>query len=284
MAGFISVIRSTLAEIAGRDVSPPPRMPDGMSDAVRQAASDGAAILLNYQGRRYTQLYFDRLKRFVGRRDVSDAMLCEIARLMAERMSYQDAIRIAQLKLAEPSRGPGRPPVVDIRRFRIDELVSALPEIVGDPVLWTMECLGLSHRTVAMKFSTLGRFGVRRLKIEASLRRWRLLSIRYETERVWVERWLHMIDRSLARQPEATAAIVQSATMIQGYGTSYRQGMAAWHQIINGLAKPTFDGTLRLPDLTAAIARARAAPHDPKGDELRKVIAQIRAQSVEAAA
>ena len=262
--------------MSGRDDSAPPVLPAGLPDAVKQIACDGVETLIAYQGPAYAQLYLDRLRRFAGRRDISEKVFCEIARLMAERMSYQDAIRIAQLKLAEAPRGPGRPPVVDVRRFRFDELVSALPEIVADPVLWSLECIGWSHRTVAMRFSTLGRFGVRRLQIEASLRRWRLLSIRYATERVWVERWLHMIDRSLARQPDAVEAVVQTASLIEGYGTSYRHGLAAWHQIIDGLAKPVFDRTICLPDLTAAIAQARAAPRDPKGDELRKVIDDIR--------
>lgn len=278
MTGFISVIRETLTELTGHDQSGPPLLPDGLPDAVKPVAREGVALLIGYQGPGYAQLYCDRLRRFVGRRDVDDASFCEIARLMADRMSYRDAIRIAQLKLAEPVIG-GRPPVVDIRRFRLDELVSALPEIVGEPALWSLECLGLSHRTVAMRFSTASRGRIARLKIESSLRRWRLLSLRYQTERVWVERWLHMIDRALTRQPDAVAAIIQTATMIQGYGSSYRHGLAAWHLIIDGLAKPVFDRTLRLPDLSAAITEARAVPRDPKGDRLRKAIAGIRTRS-----
>ena len=30
--------------------------------------------------------------------------------------------------------------------------------------------------------------------------------------------------------------------MIQGYGDTYRLGLADWHLIIDKLAKPTFDG------------------------------------------
>ena len=75
----------------------------------------------------------DRLRRFVGKPGVDDAMFCEIARLMAMRMSYQDPIRIAQLKLAELD-GAGDPhaaPADDVRKFRLDELVEALPAAVA---------------------------------------------------------------------------------------------------------------------------------------------------------
>ncbi len=278
MAGFISAIRATLTELMGHDDAAAPCLPRGLPDAVRTVALHGVAILIDYQGPGYAQLYCDRLRRFVGRHGVDDALFCEIARLLTARMSYHDPIRIAQLKLAEPVTA-SRAPVVDVRRFRADELISALPEIVGDPLLWALECVGCSHRTIAMRFSNVGWWGRRRLGLEASLRRWRLLSVRYEMERRWVERWLHMIDRALTKRPEAAAAVVQTATMIEGYGTGYRHGLAAWHQIIDGLAKPVFDGALQLPDLADAIRRARAVPLDPKGDQLRKAIAEIRARA-----
>ena len=47
--------------------------------------------------------------------------------------------------------------------------------------------------------------------------------------------------------------------MVQGYGDAYRHGLADWHAIIDGLAKPTFDGALALPDLAGAIAEVRSA-------------------------
>jgi hypothetical protein len=129
-----------------------------------------------------------------------------------------------------------------------------------------------------MRFSTTSRWGIRRLKMEAGLRRWRRFSVRYAKERVWVERWLHMISRSLAKQPKAASEIAQTATMIQGYGDVYRQGMADWDAIVDGLAKPAFDGVLALPDLGSAVAEARAAAlPDPRQAALKRKIAEIRA-------
>ena len=134
------------------------------------------------------------------------------------------------------------------------------------------------RKRVSIRFSTANRFSIRRLKIEASLKRWRRYSIRYARERLWVERWVHMIDRALNRQPAAAATIVETATMVQGYGDAYRYGLADWHAIIDGLAKPTFDGVLVLPDLAGAIAEARSvALPDPRQVALKRKIAEIRA-------
>ena len=280
--GVLSSLRYLFADLIGEEDDTPPFLPEGLPEAVAPEAGDAIHMLIDYQSTAYAQLYVDRLKRFVGRRGVDDAMLGEIARLMAARMSYEDPIRIAQLKLAEIADAAGNPQLQssrDVRKFRLDELISALPAIVAEYVLDALEWAGWLHKPVSISFSATSRLGIRRLRLEAWLRRWRRYSVRYTKERVWVERWLHMIDRSLTKQPTAAAAVVQTATMIEGYGDPYRQGIADWNAIIDGLAKPTFDGVLALPDLAGAIAEARAvALPDPRQAALKRKIAEIRAR------
>ncbi len=288
MASVVSSLRYLLADFIGESDGAPPFLPDGLPDGAMPVVSDGILMLMDYQGSSYAQLYVDRVRRFVGRRGVDDAMLVEIARLMALRMSYKDPIRIAQLKLAELTTAASEPRVQsadDIGKFRFDELIGALPAPVAEPVLDVLEWVGWTHKPVLIRFSTKDRWGIRRLKIEASLRRWRQFSVRYAKERAWVERWLHMIGRSLDKQPKAASAMVQTATMIQGYGDAYRQGLADWHAVIDGLAKPTFDGVLPLADLAAAVAEARtAATPDPRQVALKRAIAEIRARALSAGA
>jgi hypothetical protein len=285
LAAAVAPIRSTIAELLGEDDDAPPCLPVGLPDAVRPVVVAGVERLTDYQSPAYAQLYLDRLKRFVGRRGVDGTLLAEIARLLAARMSYDDPIRMAQLKLAERALhqqdGLEGSAADDVRRLRLDEMVASLPGKLADPVLYGLEWAGWLHRPVTRRFSTASRWSIRRLEIEASMRRWRLHSVRYAQERVWVERWLHMIDRALTRQPAAAAAIVETATLVQGYGHAYRRGLADWHLIIDGLAKPTFDGKLKLPDLAGAIAEARAATlPDPRQAALKRAIAAIRARAM----
>jgi hypothetical protein len=285
VAGILSSLRYLLADFIGDDDDTTPFLPEGLPDGVAAAVSEGIHLLSDYQGAGYARLYVERVARFVGLPDVDDAILGDIVRLMAMRMSYQDPIRIAQLKLTETA--VGRAPVQpgdDVKKFRLDELVGALPAVVAEPVLDICERLGWTHKPLSVRFSTRSGWGVRRLKIEASLRRWRLFSVRYAEERLWVERWLHMIGRCLTKQPRAASEIVQTATMVQGYGDAYRQGLADWHAIIDGLAKPTFDGALPLSDLAGAVAEARAAAMpDPRQIALKRTIAEIRARALDEA-
>jgi hypothetical protein len=290
VASFLSSVRYLLSDFIGEREGDgtPPFLPPGLPEAVEPDVSEGIHLLMDYQGARYARLYVERVRRFIGKPGVDDAMFCDVARLMAMRMAYQDPVRIAQLKLAEldPGAGDARVPAPDdVRKFRLDELVEALPAAIADPILGILGRLGWVHKQVSIRFSTKNRWRIRRLKIEASLRRWRRFSVRYARERVWVERWLHMIDRALTKQPEAASAIVQTATMVQGYGDAYRQGLADWHAIIDGLAKPTFDGVLPLRDLAGAVAEARtaalaAASPDPRQAALKRTIAEIRARAL----
>jgi hypothetical protein len=288
VSGVLSSLRYLLSDIIGDDDDDEPFLPQGLPDSAAPIVSEAIHRLIDYQGAAYAQLYVDRLRRFVGKRGVDDAMFGEIARLMAMRMSYEDPIRIAQLKLAELEIGAGAPrgpSADDVRKFRLDELVDVLPAVVAEPVLDALEWAGWVHKTISIRFSNASWWGIRRLKIEASLRRWRRFSVRYAKERLWVERWLHMIDRSLTKQPAAASAMVQTATMVQGYGDAYRQGLADWHAIIDGLAKPTFDGVLPLRDLAGAVAEARAAAlPDPRQAALKRAIAEIRARALSSGA
>lgn len=275
--GIVSSLRYLLADIIGDDDAPTPILPEGLPEAVVPIASDAIPMLIAYQGTSYAQLYVDRLNRFVGRHGFDDGDFAEVARLMAARMSYEDPIRIAQLTLAACGAQPA--PINEVKKFRIDELIGALPAIVAEPMLDTLEWVGWLRLPISIRFSARSLIGVRRLKIEAGLKRWRMFSVRYPKERAWVERWLHMISRGLDKQPSAVPAIVRSAEMISGYGHSYRQGMADWSAIIDGLAKPTFDGVLALGDLGGAVTEARAAVlPDPRQAALKRKIDEIRAR------
>ena len=280
-SNFMESMRYLLADIIGEQDDRPAFLPENLPEAVVPVASEAIHLLTEYQGTPYARVYVYRLRRFIGKPGVDDAMLGEIARLMAVRMSYEDPIRIAQQKLIELETEPDKPRADDIRKFRLDELIDVLPAVVAEPILDLVDRLGWVHKRVSVHFNNKSWLGIRRLKMEASLRRWRRYSIRYGKERVWVERWLHMVDRALTKQPGAAREVMQTATMVQGYGDTYRHGLADWHAIIDGLAKPVFDGVLSLPDLAGAIAEARAAAlPDPRQAALKRKIAEIRARAL----
>lgn len=279
MAGVLESFRFLMSDLLGIDDSDTPVLPPGLPASVRPVVAAAIAQLTDYQGPGYAQLYVDRLQRFTRRRDVSEALLLRIAALMAQRMRYDDPLRLAQIKLAKAAGVPDRTNDRDMPTFRLDEFFASLPaRIFQIPVVginWGQWC----RVPVSFRFSGAGRWSLAQMHAVSWLRRWRLFSTRYAVERAWIERWLHMIERSLAKQPQATPAIVETATLLHGHGETYRRGLTAWHVIIDGLAKPVFDGKLVLPDLAAAIAEARRAAEGGGGEALRQAIVDIRART-----
>jgi hypothetical protein len=203
--------------------------------------------------------------------------LAELAQLLSDRMHFEDPIRIAQLKLAEArgvSAEPDAASVDRIEKFRWDEVILMLPPAAAAPALDLFQRLRLARlarRSVTLRFSSRTRFKLQRLKWLAAARITRPFSERFKRERVWVERWLHMVDRSLVKQPDATVAI----------GDTYQNGLAQWNAIIDGLVKPTCDGTLPLPRLGAAIQEARdAAIGEQAQNRLLNTVEQLRLRAL----
>ena len=126
-------------------------------------------------------------------------------------------------------------------------------------------------------------FGRLRLRLFFLFRRIRPSSLRYAKENSSTERWLHMVDRAMTRQPAAVAEVVRSIRLVSGQGASYRLALANWDLMMTRLAKPVFDGDLVLPQLAEALGRARSvATSDPSGEELRRTVAEIRATAEQA--
>lgn len=270
------VARAALARLSAR--LPPDAVP---------IVSQAVHSLIDFQDPDYALSYLDRIERYIGPASITLPNLAELAQLLSDRMHFEDPIRIAQLKLTEVggvNAMPNAASVDRVERFRWDEVIPMLPPAAAAPALDIFQRLhlaNLTHRSVTMRFSSAGRFSLRKLKWLAALRITRPFSERFKLERVWVERWLHMVDRSLVKQPEATVAIVRTANLIKGHGDAYQNGLAQWNAIIDGLVKPTCDGTLPLPRLGDAIQQAREAAVGEQGQSrLLAAVEHLRMQAL----
>jgi len=256
-----------------------PRLPADVAPVVSEAVES----LIAYQDPDYALLYLDRIERYVGPAGIALPEIGELARLLSARMHFEDPIRIAQRRLAEAggvAAAPDPAAADRIERFRWDEIARMLPVAAAEVALDILPRLGLAGRHLALRFGARSRLGLRWLRGLAALRITRPFSLRFRIERAWVERWLHMIDRSLLTQPDAAAEIVRTATLIEGHDDAYWDRMAQWHAIIDGLVKPACDGTLPLPRLGEAVRTARhTAQAEPGPGPLAAVIARLRTQA-----
>ncbi len=257
----------------------------------REAAAiaiEGVRRLTDYQNARYAGLYLDRLERFAKNRATDTAFLRELARLLAVRMSFEDTIRVAQLKIREGrlerlrrESGTGEDALIQVSEFLKpgpEEIFSMLPPAPARRILAWIERRGWSERSVKMKVSTTSFSGFLRLRLLAGLRWWRPRTLRFAEEKAWTERWLDLAERTLARDPEAAKAVVASAALVKGYGETMKRGLKNWNLLADFVIEPFLESKLPREHFADAVTQGRiAALKDPDGKPLGALIESLRA-------
>ena len=254
-----------------------------------EIAIEGVRRLTDFQNKRYAELYLDRLERFAKNRSADTAFMRELARLLAVRMSFEDTIRVAQLKIREGrierlrrEASVGDDALIRVSEFMKpgpEEILSMLPPRMARSILGWIERRGWSERSVKMKVSTTSFFGFLRLRLLAGLRWWRPHTLRYAEEKAWIERWLDLAERSLARDLEAAKAVVASASLVKGYGETMKRGLTNWGRLADFVIEPFLEGKLPRDHFADAVTQGRiAALKDPDGGKpLGALIESFRA-------
>lgn len=293
---FTEEIKSSNDQVIEEEISPKnqvafaPRIRQDFPKICQEILTDGVRRLTNYQGDAYAQVYLDHLSAIIKKeREVGGdgGVTAETGRQLALRMTYEDVIRVAQLKTMperlerirrEVKAGEKEPiVVVDYLKPGIDELCSILPATIGGRLA------GLAERRVWRKRSNFGIrlksttiFGYLVLRILAGLRRWRCGTYRYSEEQGLITNWLEDVDAALSIKGEVALEVVECARLIKGYGDTYQRGLANYNSIREKIILPLLAGSLPVDNASDAIANARAAAlGDPEGTRLDLVLTEI---------
>ncbi|MBN8968557.1 MAG: indolepyruvate oxidoreductase subunit IorB [Rhizobiales bacterium] len=245
---------------------------------VAAIVSDAVPALMAYQDADHALLYLDRIGRYAGGR-LDPVIFADLARRMRARMLYEDPPAIAHDLLIRAGGEAARPDPslgATVRTFRWAELAAILPAETATSLIRMLDRLRWSDKIKELRFSAATPGDLRWLRFWSAVRQARPYSLRFAQERMWVERWLHMIDRGMAKDPAAAAAIVETADLVEGYGMPCKVGLMKWNCIVDTLIKPICDGAVAIPNLGAAVRRAhRVARDNPSLDDLRGEIALI---------
>ena len=236
----------------------------------------------DFQDRPYADLYLDRLRPIVTRdREQGGAasdykLTTETARFLALWMSYEDVIRVADLKSRrtrfervrdEVQAKPDEPVhIVEYLKPGIEEAAALLPPGLSKVLLNWAEKRGLTYKlNVGMHIKSTSVTGFLILRLLALLRPLRRMTARYAQEQVLIERWLRAI--AAARDPALALEIALCGRLIKGYGDTNRRAKTSMLRILDTLVEGS-----ALPNETAranAIREAReAALEDPEGRQL----------------
>ncbi len=266
----------------------------GMPEVARAFATEGVRRLAAYQDLAYARLYLERLQPIVAadaKAGAGGKLLAETARHLAVRMSYEDVIRVAQVKIdparfARIARDMAVKPeqtftVTEFLKPGVEEFCSVLPPWLAGRVLALAArypALGRAHWGMAVNTTSV--FGYLRFHLLARLRGFRPKTFRYRQVQRAIEAWLRLIGQGAAASTELAVEIAECARLIKGYGDTHKRGTANYRMIEAELMLPALAGAMPARQAAEAIANARtAALLDPEGEALAKCLADIQAQS-----
>ncbi|MFN4277829.1 MAG: indolepyruvate oxidoreductase subunit beta family protein [Ferrovibrio sp.] len=254
-----------------------------LPDAAQRFASEGVRRLVDYQNESYARLYIDRLEKIAALGDAG--LTAEVARHLALRMSFEDVIRVAQLKL-KPERfaaiereqrvKPGQPyAVAEFLKPGVEEIAGLLPPALARRVLSVSERRDWSrHLHVGMTVQSNRIGGYLKLRLLAGLRNWRPRSHRYAEEQDLIEDWLELVTRAAKKDIALAREIVDCARLIKGYGDTFKRGAGNFEQIRQRVILPALSDRIPVVQATDAVIQARtAALADPEGSSLANMLA-----------
>jgi indolepyruvate ferredoxin oxidoreductase beta subunit len=247
----------------------------------------GIERLADYQDVAYASTYLDRLEPIrasaqqQGRQDAM--LLSETARYLALWMSYEDAIRVADLKTRRTrfervhadARVAGDQ-LLRIKEFlhpRVEEFADILPAGLGTWLLKTGWANSLVNRLTAKGkiLQTTSLWGFLQLYWLASMRRWRPKTLRFQREQQRIERWLKQV-KDVAQSDYALALeVAECPRLVKGYGDTYALGSRNFERLMQALPR------LRQMDSPAARLRnlREAALADDTGKKLENTLAEL---------
>jgi indolepyruvate ferredoxin oxidoreductase beta subunit len=247
----------------------------------------GVCRLADYQDVDYAGEYLDRLLplRDADARhgDGRGRLLTETARYLALWMSYEDTVRVADLKTRRARFARVRSEVrmrddqvLGINEYlhpRVEEIADTLPAGLGRWLLrtdWARRLVGrfTRHGRVVQTSSIRGFL---LLYLVAGLRRWRRASLRYQLETGRMHAWLAAIVDAVPADYELALAIAETARLVKGYSDTHARGARNFDTLARAARE------LRgQPDAAARLRRLRdAALADESGAQLDGELAHV---------
>lgn len=250
--------------------------------AAHAVLTEGVRRLLDYQDPAYAQLYLDRMARvreLPG--DGEPRLVIETARHLALWMSYEDTMRVADLKTRatrfERVRGEVRVQhgqLLAINEFmhpRLQEICETLPAGIGRWLGgsgWPRRLVE-RHAQQGRVVTTSSLRGFLTLYLLAGMRRWRRGTLRYALENERIERWLDRIETAARINPALAVEVARCQRLVKGYSDTHERGLRNYDAVMAAVQRA---GSSLAPATLRELRDAALA--DEHGDRLRAALAR----------
>ena len=255
--------------------------------------TEGVKRLVDYQNPAYAKLYLDRLGNVLaidrdrgGERN-GWTLTVEAGRYLALMMSYEDIIRVADLKSrrsrmdrvrAEVLAKPDEPiRVTEFLKPGFDEMTSVMPTWMGRPIMnWARGNEWASNFNFAMRVRSNTIYGFLRLWMLSKMRFYRPKTYRYGEEQKAIEAWLDTVKNAAALHYQLAVEIAELANLRKGYSDTHQRGLQNFTRIMEEVAIPCSSAAKDPAWGVDAVSKLRtAALADPEGDALDKAFTAL---------
>lgn len=213
---------------------------------LQRIASDGVSLTTDYQDAAYGNAYLEKIER-VSKVEANSIhkegfrVSQEVATHLALLMSYEDVIRVAELKTRRTRLerlrkefqrdGKGVLQITEHLKPGFDDISSMLPVSLAKLAKALFPSLiGKGHRAIRLRSDTMTGFSALRiLSLLKPTRRW---SLRFQEEQASISKWLHAIELALPLSPELAYEIAASGSLLKGYGQTRARGDQALASIV----------------------------------------------------
>jgi indolepyruvate ferredoxin oxidoreductase beta subunit len=219
-------------------------------EAAQRMLTEGVRRLVDYQDPAWAATYLDRLARVKAAPGGDDpGLLAELARHLALWMSWEDTIRVAELKTrgsrfervrAEVRVADGQLLAIDeYLHPRVQEIAESMPAALGR---WLLAS-GWPRRLLE-RFTARGRIvttsslrGFLLLYATAGMKRWRRATLRYALEQARIEQWLRRVEEAAAVGAELATEVARCQRLVKGYGDTHERGLRNYETLMAALGR-----------------------------------------------
>ena len=239
----------------------------------------------DYQDVAYATSYLDRLLPLLDSlpadRALAADLLDDTARHLALWMSYEDTVRVADLKTRRSrfERVVGEVSLSETQHLgineflhpRVEEIADTLPAGLGRWLLataWARACVEPFTRKGRIVQTSSIR-GYLLLYTIAALRPLRRKSLRFQIEHQRIDDWLATVLRLAPTQPALALEVARAQRLVKGYGDTHARGWRSFQRVMARLPQlqTSPQGAQQLRDLS------QAALADDTGKALEQMLA-----------
>ena len=226
------------------------RIRAGFPQSVWPMLGEGLQRVVDFQDVVYGREYLDRMDAILRADMAHDGqarnhrLTWEGAHWLAVAMSYDDVIRVADLKTraerfqrVRQEVGAPAGEIVRTEEFfhpRLPEVAGILPERWGQWVLsspkvsaWLAPRIDRSRRIRPASVS-----GFLQLRCVAGLRRFRRASLRHAEETQHLESWLDQVDAALRFDYDLAVEVVKCRRVVKGYSDTHARGASRFDRLM----------------------------------------------------